>query len=41
MTRERLDAMKAFWSEDEAEYHGTLVRVSRSWGWPATAQTVD
>ena len=30
MTRERMEAMKAFWTEDEAEYQGDLVDITRS-----------
>ena len=39
MTRERMEAMKAFWTEDEAEYHGDLVNITRSWMWPKPVQT--
>jgi probable F420-dependent oxidoreductase len=38
MTRERMEAMKSFWTQDEAEYHGELVDISRSWMWPKPVQ---
>lgn len=38
MTRERLQAMKILWTEDEAEYHGDLVNITRSWMWPKPIQ---
>jgi probable F420-dependent oxidoreductase len=39
MTRERLEAMKRFWTQDEAEYHGDLVDITRSWMWPKPVQS--
>lgn len=39
ITRERLEAMKALWTEEEAEYQGDLVSISRSWQWPKPVQT--
>ncbi|MDA0338349.1 MAG: TIGR03619 family F420-dependent LLM class oxidoreductase, partial [Proteobacteria bacterium] len=39
ITRERIEAMKQFWTEEEAEYHGDLVDISRSWQWPKPVQT--
>jgi len=39
ITRERLEAMKALWTEEEAEYHGDLVSFSRSWQWPKPVQS--
>ena len=39
ITRERLEAMKALWTEEEAEYQGELVSFSRSWQWPKPIQT--
>ncbi|MFN3232956.1 MAG: LLM class F420-dependent oxidoreductase [Alphaproteobacteria bacterium] len=38
ITRERLEAMKQFWTEEEAEYDGDLVKISRSWQWPKPVQ---
>jgi probable F420-dependent oxidoreductase len=34
LVREKIAAMRAIWRDDEAEYHGTLVDVERSWCWP-------
>jgi probable F420-dependent oxidoreductase len=36
--RERVEAMKAIWSEDEASYHGAHVHFDRIWSWPKPAQ---
>ena len=36
--RERAEAMKAIWSEDEASYAGKHVRFERIWSWPKPAQ---
>ena len=38
MTRERVEAMKVLWTEDEAEYSGDLVNIARSWQWPKPVQ---
>lgn len=38
ITRERVLAMKAIWSEDEAEYHGEFVDFPPLWSWPKPAQ---
>jgi probable F420-dependent oxidoreductase len=38
LLREQVEAMKAIWSEDEAEYHGDLVNVERMWSWPKPLQ---
>jgi len=38
MTRERMEAMKVFWTSDEAEYHGDLVNITKSWMWPKPVQ---
>ena len=38
ITRERVEAMKAFWTEEEAEYHGDLVHITKSWQWPKPIQ---
>jgi probable F420-dependent oxidoreductase len=36
--RERLEAMKAIWTEDEASYSGKYVSFERIWCWPKPAQ---
>src|SRR2546423_3102882 len=36
--RERIEAMKAIWTEDEASYHGRYVDFDRIWSWPKPAQ---
>lgn len=38
LLRERVEAMKAIWSDDEAEYHGNHVDFDRIWSWPKPAQ---
>ena len=35
---ERIEAMKAIWTEDEASYHGEFVDFDRIWSWPKPAQ---
>jgi probable F420-dependent oxidoreductase len=35
---ERIEAMKAIWTQDEASYHGTHVDFDRIWSWPKPAQ---
>ncbi len=35
---ERIEAMKAIWTEDEASYHGEHVDFERIWSWPKPAQ---
>jgi probable F420-dependent oxidoreductase len=35
---ERVDAMKAIWTQDEASYHGRFVDFERIWSWPKPAQ---
>ena len=35
---ERVDAMKAIWTQDEASYHGRFVDFDRIWSWPKPAQ---
>jgi probable F420-dependent oxidoreductase len=35
---ERVEAMKAIWTQDEASYHGTYVDFERIWSWPKPAQ---
>ena len=34
LMRERVEAMKAIWTTEEAEYHGTLVDFDPIWQWP-------
>jgi probable F420-dependent oxidoreductase len=36
--RERVEAMKAIWTEDEASYHGEYVDFERIWSYPKPAQ---
>jgi probable F420-dependent oxidoreductase len=36
--RERVEAMKAIWTADEASYSGEFVRFDRIWSWPKPAQ---
>ncbi len=36
--RERVEAMKALWTEDEAEYHGRHVNLDPLWLWPKPVQ---
>jgi probable F420-dependent oxidoreductase len=36
--RERIEAMKAIWTEEEATYHGSYVDFDRVWSWPKPAQ---
>jgi probable F420-dependent oxidoreductase len=35
---ERVEAMKAIWTQDEASYHGEFVDFERIWSWPKPAQ---
>jgi probable F420-dependent oxidoreductase len=35
---ERVEAMKAIWTQDEASYHGEHVSFDRIWQWPKPAQ---
>jgi probable F420-dependent oxidoreductase len=35
---ERVEAMKAIWTQDEATYHGKHVSFDRVWSWPKPAQ---
>jgi probable F420-dependent oxidoreductase len=37
--RERVEAMKAIWTKDEASYHGRYVDFDRITSWPKPAQT--
>lgn len=36
--RERVLAMKALWTEDEAEFNGEFVTFEKSWSWPKPVQ---
>jgi probable F420-dependent oxidoreductase len=36
--REQIEAMKAIWTQDEAEYHGDFVNFDRMWSWPKPVQ---
>jgi probable F420-dependent oxidoreductase len=36
--RERIEAMKAIWTQDEAEYHGEHVNFDPIWAWPKPHQ---
>jgi probable F420-dependent oxidoreductase len=36
--RERIEAMKTIWTEDEASYHGRHVDFERIWSWPKPVQ---
>jgi probable F420-dependent oxidoreductase len=38
LLRERVEAMKAIWTQDEATYHGEYVSFDRIWSWPKPAQ---
>src|SRR5207248_91842 len=38
LMRERIEAMKAIWTEDEAEYHGERVSFDPIWSWPKPVQ---
>jgi probable F420-dependent oxidoreductase len=38
LIRERVEAMKAIWTHDEAEYHGELVDFDPMWQWPKPAR---
>jgi probable F420-dependent oxidoreductase len=38
LMRERVEAMKAIWTEDEASYHGRLVDFDPIWSWPKPVQ---
>jgi probable F420-dependent oxidoreductase len=38
MMRERILAMKALWTEEEASFHGQFVNFDRVWSWPKPAQ---
>lgn len=36
--RERIEAMKTIWTQDEASYSGEFVNFERIWSWPKPAQ---
>jgi probable F420-dependent oxidoreductase len=38
LMQERIDAMKAIWTQDEASYSGEFVNFERIWSWPKPAQ---
>jgi probable F420-dependent oxidoreductase len=38
LMRERIEAMKAIWTDDEASYHGSHVDFDRIWCWPKPVQ---
>ena len=38
LMRERIEAIKALWTEEVAEYHGDLVEINASWQWPKPVQ---
>jgi probable F420-dependent oxidoreductase len=38
IVREKVEAMKAIWANDEAEYHGRYVNFDKIWSWPKPVQ---
>jgi probable F420-dependent oxidoreductase len=38
LLKERVEAMQAIWTQDEAEYHGKLVDFAPMWCWPKPVQ---
>jgi probable F420-dependent oxidoreductase len=36
--RESVEAMKAIWTEEEAEYHGRIINFDPIWSWPKPVQ---
>ena len=38
LLRERIEAMKAIWTEEEPEYHGTMLEFGPMWAWPKPLQ---
>jgi len=38
LLREKVEAMKAIWTQDEAEYHGSMVDFGPMWAWPRPLQ---
>jgi probable F420-dependent oxidoreductase len=39
LMRERIEAMQAIWTQDEASYSGRYVNFDRIWAWPKPLQT--
>ena len=39
LQRERVEAMRVLWTEEEASYHGRFVSFDRVWSWPKPVQT--
>jgi probable F420-dependent oxidoreductase len=38
LLRERVEAMKQIWTQEQAEYHGKFVNFDRMWSWPKPVQ---
>jgi probable F420-dependent oxidoreductase len=38
LLRERIEAMKALWTQEQASYHGEMVRFDTVWSWPKPVQ---
>ena len=38
LLQERVEAMQALWTQEEASYHGRFVDFDRAWSWPKPAQ---
>lgn len=38
LLKERVEALKAIWTQEEATYHGEFVNFDRIWSWPKPAQ---
>jgi probable F420-dependent oxidoreductase len=38
LARERVEAMKAIWTQEKASYQGDLVQIPEMWAWPKPAQ---
>ncbi len=38
LLREKVEAIKAIWTQDEAEYHGEMVNFAPMWCWPKPVQ---
>lgn len=38
LLREKVEAMKAIWTQDDAEYHGAMVDFGPMWAWPRPLQ---
>ena len=38
LLKERVEAIKEIWTEDEATYHGEFVNFDRIWSWPKPVQ---